>query len=1112
MNTLPTGISLTSIETVNIETAGDLGQVAVAGQNAVPAEKQVDTITFDAFNDDTGATATYNVTWDGVTVTTAARDNTATAAESAVLVKDAINAIAGSNVAAVVGSQVVITAPVAGTQLPTYSVTSSDSADTINGVVQSSGGFVTDTANANVEAQDAVTAVAAAAYDLSGQAVDDINVTGATSANVKAGAETNLSVSGVTGDITLDGAQNVVVNDDNANNDITIGANTVNNGTISVTDTDQGTGNIAVDGGTDVNVNATSEDTGAIKVGATEQASGAVSVTQNLENDGTGGGLTGGAITTTGGSTVDVTVNANSVAEEATSDADTTVGTVSVTGDDSTTDVTVTQNDNSETFTKEAEGQKTETASIKFGVLKSGDALKVAGLTFTAAKDLTAEEVAQAFSELTKDDTQDAGGSVENGVYTDALSGWTSAEANGDTVVFTSTSENTNATDIDDTSGVDLTNTSGNSVAPVVTTTDGDAGTAEDVSKNAVDFGKVTVADAGVDSIKNVTLDGYATASTIAADALETLNIANSAAGADLEVSTAATALTVNADGVTSGSGDNAVVNLDSDGSGDFNNQNAATVTDLTLNASGADSAFILEAAAAKNLTVNADAKLNIGNSDSTFASTDLETVDVNGAAAVALGDISGATGLNSFDASGNTGGVTATIATTDATLTGDIAEYVCSEGNDDVTLDETDVNVDINLGGGDDTVTLADGTTAVASTIDGGAGTNRVAAKSGVLSGNESTIAAGLTNFQQLEISEQVDLGATTGNGSVAIDLAELGFDYVVTNGTTTAATTSDGSFADALELNNMANNGTVVLEGAQKNTDTNGTDLGSINVDVTDAATGTDDVLNLVVSGDDTIDAGTVTANDVETLNIQAEDVFVDSSTPKDGKDNNDANHTLTASGDSVESIVVTGDDLTLTTDSAVLTSVDASAMTGGITYTADAADEATTVLGGQGADNLTAAGSQDVLNGGAGNDTLTGADLTQLTGGEGADTFVMNTPTNANSYATITDLEAGDVIDLSNVTSTGQAFSSSAVTLADTAVFQDYANASVNQLAADNEDFAWFQFGGNTFIVGNDDQSDGANDNFENGTDSIIQITGLVDLSTASYNQTDGTLEIA
>jgi S-layer protein len=177
----------------------------------------------------------------------------------------------------------------------------------------------------------------------------------------------------------------------------------------------------------------------------------------------------------------------------------------------------------------------------------------------------------------------------------------------------------------------------------------------------------------------------------------------------------------------------------------------------------------------------------------------------------------------------------------------------------------------------------------------------------------------------------------------------------------------------------------------------------------------------------------------------------------------------------------------------------------MTGGITYSANST-AATTVTGGAGSDALTAVGSNDVLIGGAGDDTLTGANLTQLTGGEGSDTFVINVPANVNGYSTITDIEAGDVIDLAD----GGTFVSAAIDLADTAVFQDYANEAINQLVVNGDSAAWFQFGGNTFVVENG-AGDAASD-FISNEDAIIQLTGQVDLSTASYNQTDGTLEIA
>lgn len=138
----------------------------------------------------------------------------------------------------------------------------------------------------------------------------------------------------------------------------------------------------------------------------------------------------------------------------------------------------------------------------------------------------------------------------------------------------------------------------------------------------------------------------------------------------------------------------------------------------------------------------------------------------------------------------------------------------------------------------------------------------------------------------------------------------------------------------------------------------------------------------------------------------------------------------------------------------------------------------------------------------------------------GEDGADTFVMFTPSNVNNYATIMDLASGDIIKFD----AGSVFSSAKISLGNTAVFQDFANEAVNVLAGvngtdTNGDIAWFQFDedkdgvADTYIVQNDDSAgeSGATD-FENGEDSIIKILGEVDLSTASYNQTDGTLEMA
>lgn len=187
-------------------------------------------------------------------------------------------------------------------------------------------------------------------------------------------------------------------------------------------------------------------------------------------------------------------------------------------------------------------------------------------------------------------------------------------------------------------------------------------------------------------------------------------------------------------------------------------------------------------------------------------------------------------------------------------------------------------------------------------------------------------------------------------------------------------------------------------------------------------------------------------------------------------------------------------------------------ASAGTGGLvlsgfTVTDVASDQVVNATGASAAfatttANITATPTADVLDGGAGNDTLVAGTLTSMTGGAGNDTFDMTTQlSNVNSYATITDLSSGDKIETASTV-----FKAAAVTLASTAVFQDYANEAIK--ITDATDVSWFQFGGDTYVVENDSNST----SFVNGTDDIIKITGLVDLSTASFNTTTGTIEIA
>jgi S-layer protein len=301
-------------------------------------------------------------------------------------------------------------------------------------------------------------------------------------------------------------------------------------------------------------------------------------------------------------------------------------------------------------------------------------------------------------------------------------------------------------------------------------------------------------------------------------------------------------------------------------------------------------------------------------------------------------------------------------------------------------------------------------------------------------------------TNFEVLSLSAL---------GAHEIEMDNLGFTTVNVAGSTAAATISGLAAGSTVEW-------TAALTGALT------TSLKT--------ATGTADSITLISGGN-----GSVTAASIETVNVSSK-----------------VASTLTLTATSATTVNVTGAkamtlDLTSMTATTV---VDASGMTAALTLVADGAAAGTTVTGGTGADVLTASGARDTLIGGAGADTLTGTTFTTLTGGAGDDIFVMNQTASTN-YNTITDLSAGDVIRTGG---TGAAdLNSTAITLTSTASFNDYLTAAMVDAGAGEA--SWFQFGGNTYLIVDVSTTDGAT--YSASEDMMVQITGLVDLSTASVN---------
>ena len=991
-----------------------------------------------------------------------------------------------------------------------------------------------------------------------------INDTLGTAVALTASSKAAVTVSGATTSVAIDGGTTQTVTSKGA---VTLGATTGATGAINVTDTAQGANNIAIDGGTSVSATVTEATTGAntVTVGATTKPTGAVTIA-DTEGPAASGTFAGGAITVNGGTTVSVTVaGAQPVLATAGSNAVTTQSAVTVNGSAATTAVTVTQAAAvAAANTVLAVTAAKEVDSIAFSTLAASATATVYGLSFTntGATTLTVAQVAAAFANLANGATQ---GASVLGTYSGSLTtGWTSGAVTGastDTVAFTAkTAATANVATLSATGGTVTLATAG--VAAVSAA--GAGGIANGVV-NITDVNYLTPATAG--TITSVTESGY-DSGYVKSNALTSLSLANSQAGVTEKGSVAfavaltagqtvslggltytstgattaaqlATAFASLSNGAITGGGTGTgtysgtlsgwstgavatgtvvftsstattnVTDLAATGTGTLPAitptqgyadtvsvyNNTATTLGLTVNKLAAGSLLNLDTAAAKYTTLNittatADSTLNITGAavtaltvagtnaidltGSTF--TALGTMTVSGAAGVKTGSLATLASLTDVNAAATSGALT--IGGLDASA----VTYEGGSGVDTVTLTSATVSKAISLGAGNDVLTLASGTPAITAVVDGGLGSDTITmvAADAVTASGSATFAGKVTGFEVLAL--------TGGTGAQLVHLDVLG-NY---NSVSTGAEPNAG----VLTLDGFTSGGTLTLTSSA---------VGSGAYVVSSAAftTPTTDTFNIALTKAGTLAGGSVTAAKVESINIATSDTTksVVAGTNTD---------TMTLVAVDATKVTVTGNaNLNLTGDAtnAVLATVDASGATGGLLYTA-IGTLAQTVKGGAAANTLAAHTSStlaDTLIGGAGNDSITSnAGLDTLTGGAGADTFYINVASaNVNSYATITDAAVSDKIVLSGATS----FVAAKLALGGTAVFQDYANLAVSSALAAHQD-SWFQYGGDTYIIEN---VAAAHASFVNGTDLVVKLTGLVDLSHASFSTTNGAIQV-
>jgi S-layer protein len=503
----------------------------------------------------------------------------------------------------------------------------------------------------------------------------------------------------------------------------------------------------------------------------------------------------------------------------------------------------------------------------------------------------------------------------------------------------------------------------------------------------------------------------------------------------------------------------------------------------LTINANGTgyktdgtELPTVVTDTAAKSLTINTTAKSSINASSSvsvttvtltgsgalTLAPMGSNTTTINGSAAtgnLTLGDLNSATVTVSTGSGNDSLSVQATAKTTIAT----------GAGNDTVTLKSTlAAGSTINLGAGNDKLLFGTGGSVAASSgsnvtvIDGGDGTDMVSAR---------LLNAG--NAAQFKNFELLNLDSTLG-----FDLALLG-----TNNTITGLTISTAS--NTATYQNVKKSMSLTVDFVGNNSKVVNT------LSMTDVS-GTDDAYTITFAANNSgaaptsanVSAGTVVTSGIEHYNI------VSGGTKAWNEitlGTNTAAKTVTITGASNLDLAF-GPSFGSTTGVSL---IDGSAATGKLSINLT---------------NVTAATAGIEVKGGSAADTLTTSTFAaKLTGGAGADNFVVaatlaSSPSNP-VITTITDFTVGT--DKITFKDTGnETFTSTKIDVSTaTALFGGAVNALDLAAAGNggtNAVITWFQYAGDTYIVQDRDASPSLTAN-----DIVVKLSGLVDLSTLTVS---------
>ncbi len=469
-------------------------------------------------------------------------------------------------------------------------------------------------------------------------------------------------------------------------------------------------------------------------------------------------------------------------------------------------------------------------------------------------------------------------------------------------------------------------------------------------------------------------------------------------------------------------------------------------------------------------LSVNGNGELSLAED---FATLSLQDISVSGQVFMRLPTFAVLPNLTMLDFSANTGGGSANLNAAQTTFVG-------GSGKESISLVGASMSKNIDLGAGDDVLTVGRGEISSGTLLHGGSGEDNI-----YLNWSDAATffdAAARDKVQGFEV-----LTLQNPGNLASVDLRNAPLFEKVAIGKISAD--------NKLSISNLTNKATIYCSTSEG---------GSLTVAGTTAEQGAISSATLNTLSYDVAQL-TAAMENIEQVTLQMNSVGGIWHTPGGAPTalmlgmhlHADQTQRLTIQGNSGVNLDFTGK---------ALQSLDASQFTGhALKWTAGvlqgnvdvrAAKFSTTSIdlsqavsanvsyvGGSGADILKVAGGVNTISVGIGDDVLT----------------ISAVGKDRSTYTTVRDAHQGMKIVLPELGTTQ--FTSSALQVANAQSLNSYLDGAIASLgnAASNAAGAWFQFQGDTYYV--QSRHDGrSNAQFVDGTDMVVKLTGLLDLSLA------------